>query len=167
MKFSVFPLDESPGFTIYLTATKLKASLARAFQAAGFDITPEQWAILNRLWEREGQHQSTLAESTSKDRHNVARIVHLLEKNGLVFRESDPADKRCQRVFLTDRGRSVKAGMIDTVKRHLRKAFKGMTDEEIQALMRLHERIIVNLQEADPLHTTPRVCAGCTPPASP
>jgi DNA-binding MarR family transcriptional regulator len=164
VKFSVFPLDESPGFVIYLTATRFKASLARAFQAGGFDITPEQWAILNRLWECEGQHQSTLAESTSKDRHNVARIVHLLEKNGLVYRESDPGDKRCQRVFLTEQGRSVKVGMIDIVMRHLRKAFKGMTHEEIQALMRLHEKITLNLQKNNSLQAQPRACSDRTQP---
>jgi DNA-binding MarR family transcriptional regulator len=164
LKFSVFPLDESPGFVIYLTATKFKASLARAFQAGGFDITPEQWAILNRLWESEGQHQSTLAESTSKDRHNVARIVHLLEKNGFVYRKADPTDKRCQRVFLTDLGRSVKTGMIEIVLNHLGKAFEGMTHEEIETLMRLHTKVILNLQEADSPPASSPTCDHRTPP---
>lgn len=147
MNFPVFPLDESPGFVIYRTATKFKASLARAFQSHGFDITPEQWAILNRLWEHEGQHQISLAESTFKDRHNVARILHLLEKNGLISRVCDPKDKRCQTVFLTDEGRSIKEALIEIVTRHLERAFRGMTREDIQVLMRLHEKIILNLDE--------------------
>jgi DNA-binding MarR family transcriptional regulator len=147
MKFSVFPLDESPGYVIYRTATRFKASLARAFQAHGFDITPEQWAILNRLWEHEGLHQSVLAESTSKDRHNVTRILHLLEKNGLISRVSDPQDKRCQRVFLTDEGRALKAALIDIVAGHMRKAFDGMSQEEFLEFMRLHEMVALNLRK--------------------
>jgi DNA-binding MarR family transcriptional regulator len=35
-----------------------------------FDITPEQWGVLSRLWQSEGIHESKLAARTAKDRHN-------------------------------------------------------------------------------------------------
>jgi DNA-binding MarR family transcriptional regulator len=150
VEFETFPLDRSPGYMIYRTATKLKAALTRAFQSHGFDITPEQWAVLNRLWEKEGAHQSALAESVSKDRHNVARILHLMEKSGLVTRAPDGHDKRYQRVFLTDKGRTLKDVLVGIVERHLHGAFQGLTEQEVRELIRLHERINSNLQARIP-----------------
>lgn len=145
MKFSVFPLDESPGYLVYRTAARLKAELASAFQRRGFSVTPEQWAVLSRLWESDGEHQSVLAERATKDRHNMTRILNLLEKNGFVRREIDSTDKRCHRVYLTEEGRALKEELIPIVHAHLHRALLGLTQEDLNHLRRLHERIVDNL----------------------
>jgi len=147
--FSVFPLDNSPGFLVYRTASRLKADLSRAFQAKGLDVTPEQWAVLSRLWESEGEHQTALAERAQKDRHTVTRILNLLEKNGLIRREPDSKDRRYQRVFLTDEGRALKAKLIPLVKGHLSRALSGLTPEDLQQLKRIHGQILKNLEAGD------------------
>ncbi len=143
--FSVFPLDNSPGFLIYKTAIIMKAELFRAFQAAGFSVTPEQWAVLNRLWESEGEHQTVLAERTAKDRHNITRILDLLERNGLVRREPDPEDRRSRKVFLTDEGKALKSKLIPIVKKHLLRSFSGLGAEDVDRLKRIHKQIVENL----------------------
>jgi DNA-binding MarR family transcriptional regulator len=143
--FSVFPLDKSPGFLIYKTATMMKAELFRAFHAAGYAVTPEQWAVLNRLWESEGEHQTVLAERTSKDRHNITRILDVLEKKGFVRREPDPEDRRSRRVFLTDEGKALKSKLIPIVKKHLHRAFSGLGVEDVGQLKKIHEQIVKNL----------------------
>jgi DNA-binding MarR family transcriptional regulator len=143
--FSVFPLDNSPGFLLYRTAAMMKAELFRAFQASGFAVTPEQWAVLNRLWESEGESQTVLAERTSKDRHNITRILDLLERNGLVRREPDPRDRRSRKVFLTDEGKALKSQLIPIVENHLLRAFSGLGAEDVQQLNRMHQQIAKNL----------------------
>ena len=40
-----------------------------------FDMTPEQWAVLNRLWEKDDVTQNDLAERTFKDQPNIGRIL--------------------------------------------------------------------------------------------
>ncbi|HMK33536.1 MAG TPA: MarR family transcriptional regulator [Desulfomonilaceae bacterium] len=143
--FRVFPLDDSPGFVIYRTAAKLKAELTRAFQADGYDVTPEQWAVLSRLWESEGDHQTALAERSAKDRHNMTRILNLLERNSLIRRQPDPGDKRYQRIFLTDAGKALKEKLIPIVRNHLQKALNGLTQQDLCELKRIHEKIEGNL----------------------
>ena len=49
MKAKSYSLDESLGFSIYRVNTQGTNVLRRAFQAAGYDVTPEQWAVLARL----------------------------------------------------------------------------------------------------------------------
>lgn len=161
LDLKVFPLDGSPGFLIYKTAVKMKASLSRAFQTGGFDITPEQWAVLSRLWEHEGLHQSALAESVSKDRHNVTRILHLLEAAGLVTRKGDARDKRCRKVYLTEKGRFLKTDLVDVVKIHNEKALNGLTQSDLEELFRLHKIIIGNLRSDERTESDPCESDDC------
>ncbi|MGD8983978.1 MAG: MarR family transcriptional regulator [Desulfobacteraceae bacterium] len=144
-KFNVFPLDDSPGFIIHLMDTQMKAALQRAFQSKGFDLTPEQWGLLNRLWETEGIHQSILAGRTGKDRHNITRILNLLEKKGLTKRVPDPDDRRRYKIYLTEPGRELERKLPPIVTDLLQKCFKGLTQKELQDLERVHKHILKNL----------------------
>jgi DNA-binding MarR family transcriptional regulator len=141
----IFPRHKSPGFVIYRAATQMKAGLTRAFHANGFNVTPEQWGILSSLRELEGVHQSALAERTAKDRHNITRILNLLEKGGLVIRELHERDKRCQRVFLTDEGRELQAKLIPIVKDFLDHALDGLTQKDLSEMTRILTHISSNL----------------------
>jgi len=40
-----------------------------------FDMTPEQWAVLNRLWEKDDVTQNDLTERNFKDQPNIGRIL--------------------------------------------------------------------------------------------
>ena len=99
--FKAYPLENSPGYLINQLSAKMNAVLQRAFRSAGYNITAQQWAVLNRLWEENGIHQSLLAERTTKNRHNVSRMLTLLEKQGLLKRRLDSEDARLQRIYLT------------------------------------------------------------------
>ena len=143
---SVFPLDQSPGFLIHRLDTLLSAGLHRALLAEGFDLTAEQWGVLSRLWEVEGLCQADLATRTAKDRHNMTRILHLLEKNGYILREPDPNDRRCSIVFLTDLGRGLQEKLTPLVLEFLEKCFRGLAAEDLARLRTWHETIVANLE---------------------
>jgi len=145
IELSVFPLGNSPGYIIHRLDMLMSLGLQHAFQAKGFNITPEQWGVLNRLWENEGIHQSALAERAAKDRHNITRILNLLGKNGLIRRTPDGKDNRRLNVYLTEEGKGLKQKLIPIVIDYLQKCFEGLTQEEVQDLTRVHEHILKNL----------------------
>lgn len=149
IELSVFPLDNSPGYIIHRLDMQMALGLQHAFQAKGFNITPEQWGVINRLWENEGIHQSALAERASKDRHNITRILNLLEKNGFIHRISDGEDKRRLNVYLTEEGKALKKKLIPIAIDYLKKCFKGLSQEEIGDLKRIHEHILKNFCEKE------------------
>ncbi len=144
-EIGVFPRKESPGFIIYRTAVLLKAGLRRAFQVRGLDITPEQWSVLGSLWEEEGVHQSLLAEKTDKDRHNMTRILSLLEKRGLIRRKPDKDDRRRQRVYLTQSGKGLEFELVPVATEFMQQAFRGLTDQEMSFLKHILRQIASNL----------------------
>jgi DNA-binding MarR family transcriptional regulator len=144
--FSVFPIDNSPGFIINRLARELNACLYRAFRGGGFDITAQQWAVLNRLWEKEGLHQSALAERTTKNRHNMTRILAHLEQKEYVFRKTDKWDRRLMRVYLTKKGKQLQDKLIPIAQETLRTVFGALSRNDIKTLRRIHAKIIGNLE---------------------
>jgi DNA-binding MarR family transcriptional regulator len=119
-----FKLDESIGFLVYRTQLLMKRELAREFRP--HDITPEQWAVLNRLWESDGQTQKQLAGRTFKDQPTMARICRRLEEKGLVRRTPCSEDGRASRVHLSDEARDLIPELIPRAVRTIEKALAGI-----------------------------------------
>lgn len=138
-----FNLDDSVGYLINIVAGKLKNELNHRF--VSFDITPEQWVVLNKLWEKDGVTQKDLAERTFKDQPNLGRIVDKLEKKQLIKRCTDARDRRMVKVFLTEEGYELKKELIPRASEILDFAQKNISDDEIEILRKLLKKIIKNL----------------------
>jgi len=111
------------------------------------NVTISQWAILRQLWEREGRSQVELQERLSLEGATVTGLLQRMERANLVQRKTDLADKRVQRVFLTEHGRD-----LEPVARHIaaeinEQALKGFTEDEQAFLMRLLARALHNVEE--------------------
>jgi DNA-binding MarR family transcriptional regulator len=141
-----FKQENSPGFIIHRLDTLLKLALRHAFQEEGFDFTAEQWGVLFRLYRSEGIHQSDLGGRTGKDRHNITRILNLLEKKGHILRMPDEHDRRRYNIFLTEKSREIEEKLTSTVFGFLEKAFTGLTRKQIMEMQKMHEHIIGNVE---------------------
>ena len=138
--------DKNSGYMVHYLDTQLKIGLQRAFNAKGFSFTAVQFGILSLLWQKEGLHQSELARKAGKDRHNMARLLNLLEKGGYIQRKPDSIDKRRYNIFLTELGRSLQDKLTPITVDFLEKALSGLSLEDLQQLRQLHEHIISNLE---------------------
>jgi DNA-binding MarR family transcriptional regulator len=141
-----FLLDKSFGFTVNRAAHLLKYALLQAFKQHGYDITPEQWAVLNRLWAQDGLTQAEIADTTFKDRPVITRMVDILERKGVVSRQPDEHDRRIVRVFLTPIGREYQEKLVPIAKAMLERGRAGITDEDLETMTHTLQRIIVNLE---------------------
>lgn len=70
-----------------------------------FNLTPQQFSLLAFLWIEDGLSQAELSEKSQIDRTTICGLVDRLEKEGLVKRLPQPADRRAYRICLTDRGK--------------------------------------------------------------
>ena len=138
-------LDNATAYKITRLARLLRLHLRRYFLERGVDISPEQWPILFRLYERPSQSQSELAAKDLNDHPNITRMVDQLEKRGLVMRETDPEDRRRHLVSLTTEGHAFMAQILPTVAAERQVVFAGITEDEIDELLRIMEKIERNL----------------------
>lgn len=141
-----FTLDDSLGYLINRTAMRLKRELHHAFKSNGYKVTPEQWAILNRLWEQEGLSQVELADLTFKDKPNVTRMVAVLERENLIFRQSDETDRRAYKVFLTEEGKQLKEKLIPLAVDVLERGQRNLTAEDIKQVSNILNTIYYNFE---------------------
>ncbi len=98
-------LCESPGLLINKLAHTIALGMARRLKE--HDVTMSQWVILKQLWWQEGRSQVELQECLGLDGATVTGLLQRMTYLGLVQRQPDTADKRVQRVFLTERGRAL------------------------------------------------------------
>lgn len=138
-------IDESLGFIINRTNQKLSNYLTRKFKP--YDITPEQWGVLNRLWEKDGISQKEISVITIKDQTTLTRILDKLETKGLIKRQTSPDDRRSFLIFLTDAGRSIEDILVPIAYEALDDALQGLSGEEIKQLKVLLNKIFVNVDK--------------------
>ena len=78
--------------------------LNRSFQNAGYDLSREQYELLEVLWERDHVNQQNISKRLQKDKYNVTKLLNTLQKRGYVQRKIDKEDKRSNFVVLTEKG---------------------------------------------------------------
>ena len=82
--------------------------LNRRFLDAGFNLSREQYELLQVLWRQDGVNQQHIAKALHKDKYNVTKLLNVLQKRGYVQRKTDKEDKRNNVVALTDLGREAR-----------------------------------------------------------
>ena len=78
--------------------------LNRSFQNAGYDISREQYELLQVLWAKDNVNQQTISKQLQKDKYNVTKLLNTLQKRGYVQRKMCKEDKRNNFVVLTEKG---------------------------------------------------------------
>src|SRR5438874_13480909 len=92
------------GFLLAKASQRWNELLYERFVAAGFpEVRPAYGSILLPLFEENGLRMGELAARARLSKQTMTTMVRLLERDGLVRREQDPADRRAYRVRLTAR----------------------------------------------------------------
>lgn len=109
------------------------------------DITPEQWAVLYRVSEREGMIQKEIAERAGKDRPTTTRILDALEAKGFVVKQAGEQDRRSFLVFSTEKGRALIEQIVPIEKQTIADATHGISAGDVELLHRLLRQIGENI----------------------
>jgi DNA-binding MarR family transcriptional regulator len=80
---------------------------------------------------------------------NVTGITDALEREGLVVREADPADRRAWRVRLTSAGRRSFRSMADEHEKWIVQMFAGLPSRDIAQLNELLGRVKTHLRTSN------------------
>lgn len=142
-------LDNAIGFRIYRANQLFRAALYRVFRADGHEMTPEQWIVLVRLWQRDGQTQTELAESTLKDKATLSRILTVMERDGLVQRRPDAEDSRSRRIHATRKTRRLQEDSRDRVRDLVATIEDGISERDLEITRRTLLRMEQNLRRLE------------------
>jgi DNA-binding MarR family transcriptional regulator len=134
--------------SIFVTANLLGKEADRVLQ--GFGLTQAQFDILMllRYQTADGSaDQTTLGKMLVVNRSNVTGLVDRMEREGLVTRIGDPADRRVKRVRMTPAGGRALERAEQAYAARTREVVAGFTPASLAELCRSLEAVRTALRE--------------------
>lgn len=112
-------------------------------QAAGFDLTPIQFAALDAIHTHPGTDQAFVAELIGYDRATIGGVIDRLEKKGWIKRVVSERDRRARELSLTPKGNRVRQALLPLVKELQKDILHPLNDAERECLMSLTRRVVL------------------------
>ncbi|WP_025762618.1 MarR family winged helix-turn-helix transcriptional regulator [Dyadobacter tibetensis] len=134
-------------FKIDTTIKKIRNALQKRLTDSGFDLTVDQWVLIDHIFRQNGISQNELAELTFKDPPTVTRIIDILQKKGLVERGLAIGDRRKFRLTLTDDGVAIYHAAFPVVAEIRRKGWGSLSEADYQHFVRIMDSIYQNFAE--------------------
>jgi len=120
--------------------------LQKKFNAAGLNLTIEQWSVLYQLWKQDGRSQQELCERTFRDKPSITRLVDNLEKLQLVKRVPSESDRRINLVFLTRQGSALEEKTMTLAEETLNEALVGISADNVNFCKEILQQVYNNLK---------------------
>jgi DNA-binding MarR family transcriptional regulator len=121
-----------------LRATTIIEKRIRAYLKSEFDSTLPRFDVLSALFRETAPiTMSQLTDHLLVSNGNLTGLVNRLVEDGLIQRESDPGDRRAQRVMLTTQGRAAFREMAQKHEALVDSLFAAMSDEDMENMLKL------------------------------
>nr|WP_284387106.1 MarR family transcriptional regulator [Devosia yakushimensis] len=133
---------QPPGFLIRRLQQSAVAIFLRELSAAGHDLTPVQYAVLDKVAAKPGMDQATLARLVALDKVTLGGVVDRLLTKGLVARSVNPNDRRARLLALTEAGRDELERCQPAVDRAQQKILAGLSEDEQPQFLRLLTKLV-------------------------
>jgi MarR family transcriptional regulator for hemolysin len=140
-----FSLDASPSYKLYRTARLVRSDINRLFRSLKTVITPEQWVLLFRLNEKDGQSQRELSDRFFNDPPNITRMLDALVKHRFVVRVLDAKDRRRFLIYLTHDGRNYFEKTLPWIVERRRQVFHGFSSGDIEQFISYLDQVENNI----------------------
>ena len=118
-----------------LSACKLKQYSAAMLKQYNVGLTPEQFLLIDLLWNQGPMSQQKMADTMQKDKNSITKLVDALEKKGLVVRKRDSGDRRSNTLVLTEKAEKMKAEAKEKGISMLDKVLDGISENELKAFL--------------------------------
>lgn len=128
-----------------MAVNAINRRLQKNFRNSSIDITIEQWSILYHLWKEDGLTQQQLCDKTYRDKPSITRLIHNLEKMGLVQRNNSEVDKRKNHIHLTTKAKQLQDISIAIANETMDEALVGINKNEIEIVKNVLQKVYDNL----------------------
>ena len=144
-------LSKQVGVYINLVHNRTKQYLSNLFQEHGFNITPEQFLLMDALWNNGVMTQQQLAYLIMKDKNSIVKLIDGLEKKGLVVRVADKVDRRQNLIELTEYASSIKEEVKNVAIEAINRIIKDIPQGEIETFLKVLGKMASNMNEGTDL----------------
>ena len=143
-------MEKDCGAWINLLSHKVKTRLNASLQALG--ITGVQSRVIYYIIDhcKTGPvFQRDIESAFGLSRSTATGILQLLEKNGIIRRDSVASDARLKSLVPTQRARELAARVYDCLQEMDRLLTQGLSEGQVQLFKEIAEQMLRNLDEQD------------------
>lgn len=134
---------------LHLTGCKLKQYIAAMLRKAEVPLTPEQFMLIDLLWNQGEMSQQELADQMHKDKNSVTKLVDAIERKGFVVRCQSKTDRRSNTLILTEKAEILKPGAKEKGISILDKMLDGISEEELRTFLSTLRKLNQNMTGID------------------
>ena len=133
--------------TISLRISILARNLRNYFdrQVAVLGVTRSQWAMIAVVATNPGATQRMIADALEMSEASAGRLVDRLCSEGLLTRRSREDDSRAKAIDISDAAEPLLEKLTIIAQQSEDRMFKGFSDEEIETLSILLDKVYANL----------------------
>ena len=132
---------------------KLNAAIYRNLQSIlnsklkDISIRSGQYDFFYVISLQEGITQKELSEWLYIGKSTTAKVVKNLVDHGYIRKEKDAADKRYERLYLTEKGRQITPLIHETFLETVELTTRQLSEQEVQQTVSLLKKILANVSE--------------------
>jgi MarR family transcriptional regulator, transcriptional regulator for hemolysin len=138
------PASAPIGLRLTRTSRAITQAFERAMAQAGGSVST--WQVLLLVRSQRWDTQSELADQLGITGATLTHHLNALERKGLVRRWREDSNRRVQHVELTDDGIELFNRLREVARRHDRQLRSQLTDDEVERLGELLERLEASVQ---------------------
>ena len=143
-------LSKEVAVELNLTGCKLKQFIAAKLRQENVPLTPEQFLLIDLLWNQGPMSQQQLADQMQKDKNSVTKLVDALERKGFVVREQNRQDRRSNTLVVTEKAEGLKLGAKQKGISILDEMLIGISEEELRSFLVTLGKLNRNMSVVDP-----------------
>ena len=130
---------------LHLTGCKLQQYIAAMLRLQDVPLTPEQFMLIDLLWNQGEMSQQELADQMQKDKNSVTKLVDAIEKKGFVVRKQNPHDRRANTLVLTEKANELKPGAKQKGISILDQILEGISEDELRSFLSTLRKLNANM----------------------
>ena len=138
-------LSKEIAVELNLTGCKLKQFIAAKLREVGVPLTPEQFMLIDLLWNQGAMSQQQLADQMQKDKNSVTKLVDAIERKGFVVRQQNLHDRRSNTIVLTEKANLLKPGAKQKGISILDLMLEGISEEELRGFLETLHKLNSNM----------------------
>ena len=142
-------LSKKIAVELNIAGCKLKQYTAAMLKKQNVDLTPEQFLLIDLLWNQGPLSQQEIADQMHKDKNSITQLVDAIEKKGFVKRSQNPSDRRSNTIIPTELAVSLKDDAKSKGISILDKMLRGISEEELKTFLETLDKLCANMSTDD------------------
>ncbi len=140
-------LNKQVGVFLNLVHCQFKQYLNKIFNKHGFNMTPEQFLVMDTLWDTGVLSQQQIADILIKDKNSVTKFIDALESKGLVMRVADVSDRRQNKIHLTQKAVDIKLKVTEIAVESTDIIIKDISKEDLETFIKVLNKMSDNISK--------------------